>query len=102
MARKIGDGHASAMFRQGLAELRGAFYNESNVAQQPQYGLYGTATPGEVAEDRRDDGPSLDEQRMDWESPASGNSVMGDRMKQAEQNRDDAKRDEPDRGMERD
>ncbi len=50
---KIGAGHAEAMWRQGLAELRGAFFNESNVAQPAQYGLYGTRTPGEVAEARR-------------------------------------------------
>ena len=49
---KIGTGHASAMARQGLAELRAALYPESNVAQSPQYGLYGTLTPGEVARAR--------------------------------------------------
>lgn len=51
---KWGSEHASAMFRQGLRELRGALYPESNVAQQPEYGLYGTVTPGEVAASRRD------------------------------------------------
>lgn len=52
---KLGAGHFEAMGRQGLAELRGAFFNESNVAQPPQLGLYGTRTPGEIAEDRRSD-----------------------------------------------
>jgi len=51
---KWGSEHASAMFRQGLRELRSALYPESNVAQQPEYGLYGTVTPGEVAASRRD------------------------------------------------
>ncbi len=56
---KIGAGHAEAMFRQGLAELRAAaYFLESNVAQPPQYGLYGTKTPGEVAEARK--APELD------------------------------------------
>lgn len=50
---KIGAGHAEAMLRQGLSELRGAFFNESNVAQPSQYGLYGTKTPGEVADARK-------------------------------------------------
>lgn len=50
---KIGEGHASAMLRQGLQELRGVLYPESNVAQPPEYGLYGTRTPGEVAEARK-------------------------------------------------
>ncbi|MGH7243430.1 MAG: hypothetical protein ACREJD_08450 [Phycisphaerales bacterium] len=49
----IGSGHASAMFRQGLAELRGALYPDSNVAQPTLYGIVGTRTPGEVAESRR-------------------------------------------------
>ncbi|MGD9790601.1 MAG: hypothetical protein AB7Q00_12630 [Phycisphaerales bacterium] len=49
---KIGAGHASAMMRQGLSELRGVFFNESNVAQPTQYGIYGHVTPGEVAKER--------------------------------------------------
>lgn len=59
---KIGAGHAEAMFRQGLSELRGAFYNESNVAQSPQLGLYGTRTPGEIADSRRPEERSPDEE----------------------------------------
>lgn len=59
---KIGAGHASAMFRQGLSELRGALYPESNVAQPPQYGLYGTRTPGEVMQERGSDARDVDEQ----------------------------------------
>ncbi len=42
---KIGSEHAGAMWRQGLRELRGAMYPESNVAQQAEYGIYGTSTP---------------------------------------------------------
>lgn len=60
---KIGAGHAGAMWRQGLAELRGMFFNESNVAQPPQYGLYGTRTPGEVAEARRSDARDPEEEQ---------------------------------------
>jgi hypothetical protein len=65
--QKMGDGHLDAWLRQGLRELRAAVYPESNVAQQPEYGLYGTRTPGEVADDRRvidqdfDEEPSRDE-----------------------------------------
>lgn len=75
---KWGSEHASAMFRQGLRELRGALYPESNVAQQPEYGLYGTVTPGEVAEARRGEELNLDAE------PAHG-SVLGDRLQQLEQ-----------------
>jgi hypothetical protein len=53
--RKIGAGHAAGMARQGLRELRQALYPESNVAQQTDYGIWGVATPGEVAESRRSD-----------------------------------------------
>jgi hypothetical protein len=62
---KIGAEHAAAMWRQGLAELRAAIYPDGNVAQPPQYGIYGTKTPGEVMEDRKgevrdpDEKPSL-------------------------------------------
>jgi hypothetical protein len=59
---KIGDGHASAMFRQGLRELRASLYPESNVAQHPEYGLYGTLTPGEVAASRAQDAPRLEDE----------------------------------------
>jgi hypothetical protein len=76
---KIGEGHAAAMGRQGLRELRGALYPESNVAQQPEYGLYGTRTPGEVAESRRDDVRGLEE-----EQSMDRGSILGDRLRQAE------------------
>lgn len=80
---KIGDGHASAMFRQGLRELRGALYPESNVAQNPEYGLYGTKTPGEIAEDRRPE-----ERDMDEEFGKDRGSILGERLRQAEVGKD--------------
>lgn len=61
---KIGEGHWGAWWRQGLAELRGALYAESNVAQRTEYGMYGTKTQGEVAEDRSDE-KSLIEAKLD-------------------------------------
>ncbi len=74
--RKIGAGHASAMFRQGLRELRGAVYPDSNIAQQTEYGVFGTETPGEVAQARRGDGRELGEE--------ADRSVLADRMRQVE------------------
>lgn len=59
---KIGAGHAKAMGRLGLSELRGALYNQSNVAQPSQYGLYGTSTPGEVEKDRKGEGLDRNEE----------------------------------------
>ena len=75
---KIGTGHASAMFRQGLAELRGALYADSNVAQPSAYGIYGVATPQEVMQEKQG------EPREHSESP----SILDERIKQAEQSRD--------------
>lgn len=68
---KIGAGHASAMARLGLAELRAAVaFSESNIVQPSPYGIYGTKTPGEVQEERRsssrdggDDSPSMPHER---------------------------------------
>jgi len=72
---RIGAGHAEAMFRMGLKELRGALYPDSNVAQPGEYGLYGTRTPGEVAESRRSDGLGLEEEK---------GSVLTERIRAAE------------------
>lgn len=73
---KIGSEHFAAWLRQGLRELRAVFYPDSNVAQQPEYGLYGTKTPGEVAEDRHSDGRDLEDER-----PREQESVLGSRTR---------------------
>jgi len=83
---KIGAGHVEAMWRQGLAELRGAFFNESNVAQPAQYGLYGTRTPGEVAEARRAAERDHDEEPM---------SVLQERLDQVAKDRDNREPEPP-------
>ena len=72
---KIGAGHASAMFRQGLAELRAAcVLPEANVPQPTVYGMVGTKTPGEVMEDRKGENRDPDERP----------SILGERLKQVE------------------
>ncbi len=58
---KLGEGSMNAWLRTGLHELRNAFYPGSNVSVHPEYGMYGTKTPGEVAEDRRGDARDLEE-----------------------------------------
>lgn len=88
---KIGEGHFAAWMRQGLRELRAAFYPDSNVAQAPEYGLYGTRTPGEVAEARR-----AGERDMEEEHSGSRGSVLGDRLREAE-----GRSDRDDRGQDR-
>lgn len=76
---KIGAEHASAMWRQGLRELRSAVYPESNVSQPPEYGVYGTKTPGEVAQDRRSDARDPEDG-----SVQSKDSALEARARQAE------------------
>ncbi len=96
---KFGSGHLSAFLRQGLRELRAAFYPESNVAQQAEYGIYGTKTPGEVASDKKNDARDAAEVRELNEEPSS---VLGDRLKQIEATRDGHERDaEKDKEIER-
>ena len=97
---KIGDGHANAMFRQGLSELRSSLYTGSNIAQPAEYGLYGHQTPGEIADDRKPEKTvhqSLDEEPTQATSPlqqsmreadARAQSPVPDRTRDRNQDRD--------------
>lgn len=60
---KIGSSHLAAMGRLGLRELRGAMYPDSNMAQSPEYGAFGTMTPGEIADSRREGARDLEDER---------------------------------------
>lgn len=55
MARKIGEGHAAAMFRLGLKELRNAINPSRESMADQEIGVFGTLTQGEIADAR--DGP---------------------------------------------
>jgi hypothetical protein len=55
MVRKIGEGHAAAMFRLGLKELRNAINPSRGSVADQELGLFGTETQGEIADAR--DGP---------------------------------------------
>jgi hypothetical protein len=52
MERKIGEGHAAAMFRLGLKELRNALNPSRESVADNEIGLYGTQTQGEIAKAR--------------------------------------------------
>jgi hypothetical protein len=52
MDRKIGEGHASAMLRLGLKELRNAANPSRESVADQEIGLFGTLTQGEIAEAR--------------------------------------------------
>jgi len=92
---KIGAGHVSAMGRQGLRELRAALYPDSNVAQHPEYGLYGTLTPGEIAADRKS---TEIEQTPDQEQQPS---VLADRLSRAEERIPDRQREDREQTLDR-
>jgi hypothetical protein len=49
-SRKWGEGHASAMFRLGLTELRNAANPSRESVADREMGLYGTVSPGTAAE----------------------------------------------------
>jgi hypothetical protein len=56
MSKKIGEGHASAMLRQGFHELQNAMYTQSNVAQrQAEPGSFMSPTQGEIAAERKEE-----------------------------------------------
>src|ERR1700678_3002478 len=59
---RIGDGHASAMTRLGIAELRNAFNPSRESVADRDMGLYGSATPGQVDQSRQEvgNGPGRD------------------------------------------
>ena len=80
---KIGAGHARAMARQGLNELRAVFYPDSNVAQPTEMGAYGTVTPVEVTRQRQGSAPSS----------TKDCSIVESRVQQAETSRDTGSRD---------
>ena len=52
MERKIGEGHAGAMFRLGLKELRNALNPSRESVADQEIGVYGTLTQGEIADAR--------------------------------------------------
>lgn len=86
--RKIGAGHAAAMARLGLKELRNAFNPSRESAADAEIGLYGTLTQGEIAQARGGAGEGPEQ-----ESPSTTMS-LADLRKEAEQRSNDA-----DRGM---
>jgi hypothetical protein len=87
--KKIGAGHAEAMLRLGLKELRNAANPSRESVADAEIGLYGTQTQGEIAEARGGpgDGP---------EQESNKKTSLEDLRKEAEKRgRDD------DRGQDR-
>ncbi len=87
---KIGSGHVRAMAKLGLAEIRGALYPGSNVAQPTEYGVFGKETPGEVSQ-MRDTDKGHDEEP----------SILAEKQRAAEAKRDLAAEQTKDKQLER-
>ena len=95
--RKIGAGHAEAMFRLGLKELRNAANPSRESVADTEIGLYGTQTQGEIAKARR--GPGQGPEQESSDQPLS----LDDLRQDAERlGRDDDRGKENDRGQEHD
>ncbi len=83
---KVGSGHAAAMARLGLKELRNAANPSRESVADNEIGLYGTLTQGEIAEAR--DGPgagSQQESRRETMSLAEMRGYAAEKAKEAEQ-----------------
>jgi hypothetical protein len=63
--RKIGDGHAAAMLRLGLKELRNAATPSRESVADTEIGLYGTQTQGEIAAARGGPGAGPEQESSD-------------------------------------
>ncbi len=95
--RKIGAGHAAAMLRLGLKELRNAINPSRESVADTEIGLYGTQTQGEIAQARSGPGDGPEQESAD--KPLSLDDLRG----HAEQRgRDDDRSKENDRVRERD
>ena len=88
--QKIGAGHAAAMARLGLRELRNAVNPSRDSIADQEIGIFGTATQGEIAEARGGPGSGPEQETSNTQS-------LDDLRKEAEnRGRDD------DRGQGRD
>jgi hypothetical protein len=93
--KKIGAGHAEAMFRLGLRELRNAANPSRESVADTEMGLYGTQTQGEIAEARG--GPG---QGPEQESSDKTLSLDDLRQEAEKRRRDDDRGKEQERGKE--
>jgi hypothetical protein len=94
--RKIGAGHAAAMGRLGLKELRNAFSPSRESVADNEIGLYGTQTQGEIADARGGPGHGPEQE-------SSGKAMSLDDLREhaEKRDRDDGRDKENDRGQER-
>ena len=94
--RKIGSGHAAAMARLGLKELRNAVNPSRESAADAEIGLYGSLTRGEIADARGGPGNGPEQESA---KALSLDDLRGDAEMRR---RDDDRGKGDDRGHERD
>lgn len=78
MDRKIGEGHAGAMFRLGLKELRNALNPSRESVADHEIGLYGTETQGEIAKARRGPGEGPEQEAAGAKQEVTGATLSLD------------------------
>ena len=93
--RKIGAGHAAAMARLGLKELRNAASPARDSIADTEVGLYGTQTQGEIAEARGSPGQGPEQEKS--AKTLSLAELRGDAEKRG---RDETRGKENDRSLE--
>lgn len=93
--RKIGAGHAEAMFRLGLKELRNAANLSRESCADNEIGLAGTMTQGEIAEARGGPGQGPEQE-------SSKTTSLDELRKEAEERRTHDQDRDNDRGHDRD
>ena len=96
---KIGEGHASAMLRLGLEELRNAVNPSKESVADSELGLYGTQTQGEIASAPAKDRVKAEQESMTMEELRSAAKEKAKRN----ENENDQGKDGPDpsRGIRR-
>jgi hypothetical protein len=100
--RKIGEGHAAAMFRLGLKELRNAATPSRESVADSEIGLYGSATQGEIADARGGPGAGPEQETLTLDQLkeyAELKKKEAERNKERGHDRDDHERDNGDHEM---
>lgn len=94
---KFGEGHAAAMGRLGLTELRNLANPSRESVADKEMGLYGTATQGEIASARKGPGEGPEQESL----PTTLDGLRAYAEEKAKQADQQMGRDGPDQSLER-
>jgi hypothetical protein len=95
---KIGEGHAAAMGRLGLAELRNAFNPSRESVADRDMGLFGLATQGEIAQARNGPGDGPEQESLSMDQLRSDAREKGQEIERGQENDKGMQGPEQDRG----